>query len=131
MDIRNNNDLRIAYGLFSLIERATEQATQQGQTVDPEKVKATVDGIKRDIRRYYREQDNKPAVTYIYDEAGDSYISLYELPETSDPEGYFEECERLTINSPYDCTGRPFTMWYKIFRRHGRLMVYHCIGIDC
>ena len=34
-------------------------------------------------------------------------------------------------NSPYDCTGQPYTAWYKLVNRRGMWYAYHCIGIDC
>ena len=61
----------------------------------------------------------------------DGYIELYELPDVTDPEAYFDENERLIATpSQYDCTGQAFTMWHKIIKRRGRNMVYHRVAFD-
>lgn len=33
-------------------------------------------------------------------------------------------------NSWYDCTGKLFTVWYKVFKRRGQWHVYHMVGAD-
>lgn len=33
-------------------------------------------------------------------------------------------------NSPYDCTGKPFTHWIAFYEVHGGVWVYHSIGLD-
>ena len=39
--------------------------------------------------------------------------------------------EMHCANSPYDCTGQPYTAWYKLVNRRGMWYAYHYIGIDC
>ena len=33
-------------------------------------------------------------------------------------------------NSPYDCTGQPFTSWFKVVKRRGLWWAYHAISYD-
>ena len=39
--------------------------------------------------------------------------------------------EMRCANSPYDCTGQMFTVWYKLVKRQGMWYAYHYIGSDC
>ena len=39
--------------------------------------------------------------------------------------------EMRCANSPYDCTGQMFTVWYKLVKRQGMWYAYHYIGRDC
>ena len=39
--------------------------------------------------------------------------------------------EMRCANSPYDCTGQMFTVWYKLVKRQGMWYAYHYIGCDC
>lgn len=44
----------------------------------------------------------------------------------------FEDNYKLRCaNSPYDCTGQMFTIWYKLVKRQGMWYAYHYIGCDC
>lgn len=65
----------------------------------------------------------------------DSYIELVKLPEEIDTAESASEFfyDFIFIDSPhsmFDCTGKPFTAWYKVFNRHGRFFAYHCVGLD-
>lgn len=39
--------------------------------------------------------------------------------------------EMRCANSPYDCTGQMFTVWYKLVKRQEMWYAYHYIGCDC
>ena len=39
--------------------------------------------------------------------------------------------EMRCANSPYDCTGQMFTVWYKLVKRQGMWYAYHYIDCDC
>ena len=39
--------------------------------------------------------------------------------------------EMRCANSPYDCTGQMFTVWYKLVKRQRMWYAYHYIGCDC
>lgn len=46
-------------------------------------------------------------------------------------ERLFEDKYEIPIpNSPYDCTGQPFTSWFKVIKRRGLWWVYHAIAYD-
>lgn len=123
MYIRSSRDLRLAYEHMRFI---TDFVKRFGMTGD--KVQEMLKDIKRQIRDYNkRESDRRLVCSYGID----GYIELIELPDVEDPVEYFEECEYLHyIPSQYDCTGQRFTEWYKIFKRNGKTMAYHCVGVD-
>lgn len=53
--------------------------------------------------------------------------------ETTDEEirEYLHDCVALPhINSPYDCTGQPFTRWIDYKRTPAGIVVIHSIGLD-
>lgn len=91
------------------------------------------DVYKRDIRAY---NNREPQERYIVKDNGiDGIIVRYPLPERiKDMEtavSYFEEQEFIDRpDSPYDCTGKIFTSWYKIVNKRGRFWAYHSIGMD-
>ena len=90
--------------------------------------------IKKNIRSYYKEQNEHKK--YHLDKGDyDRYILLVTLPEWIETEDeaheYFDACEYMKYYpSQYDCTGQHFTQWYRIFKRNGRWMAYHCICVD-
>lgn len=123
MIIRNVEELRFAYFLMGIFEDARK--TNE------------LDYIK--IKKQIREFIHKPKLTswIVKDYGIDGFISLHLLPEflegssIEDVKKYFEEEEVIECPySAYDCTGRPFTSWYKIFRRHNRWYAYHSVAID-
>lgn len=122
MVIRDNRELREAYIIMTELLKM-EQVTDKNKTVIE---------LKRDIRRYLKDGGFKGwKGTLVKDYGIDGYITLYELPDVSDPVEYFEENERIHyVPRAWDCTGQAFTEWYKIFKRHGKTMVYHRIGYD-
>ena len=93
---------------------------------------------KRAIREYYHRQDRAAAEQrrVIYSKTIDGYIELIRLPsfirDRESADEYFQENEYFPIvYSAYDCTGRLFTCWYKIFRRpDGSFWAYHSVGRD-
>lgn len=92
-----------------------------------------------ELKKQIRDFNNKPSPTswIVKDYGIDGYIILQLLPEflnqysIEDVKEYFEEQEVIQCpNSLYDCTGKSFTSWYKIFYRHNRWYAYHSISID-
>lgn len=71
----------------------------------------------------------------LVNDKGDGYIEKITLPEEIETE---EEAKEFVENmiwidftaSPYDCTGRPFSNWYKLFCRNGHWMAYHSVSYD-
>ena len=114
MVIRCKEDLRDAYLIARHIPR---MATTE---------------FKREMRAY----THKPTPNFrIVKEYVDGYVILYPLPEhletANEAEEFFEQHEYIdSPNSPYDCTGRAFTEWYKIIKKNGRFWAYHSIGYD-
>ena len=93
---------------------------------------------KKDIRAYYNRlsaSDNTYLV-YAY-ETGDGYIEKVKLPilgnytkkevEELFEENYFIQCP----NSPWVCTGRPFTSYFLVYKNsYGEWWAYHAISLD-
>ena len=90
--------------------------------------------FKRALRGYLRETDDYDR--RIIKGESDYYVELITLGDDdgvteTEAEDYFRETYFIPVyHSQYDCTGKPFTCWYKIFKRRGLWMAYHCVGID-
>lgn len=122
MIIRNKYDLRLAYELLNEYKEFGWE--DQQKTVD----------LKKKIRLYLRKSCSE---TIIRDHGIDGYIILLQLPEFLDDESmedaiewFKSECYIRPTYSAYDCTGRPFTNWYKVFRRLGHWFAYHSVAFD-
>ena len=132
MEIRNNNDLKLAWHiLYTMADTVAKATGVDHDTVkDMLKVNDTIKDIKRRIRAYNHDTEANKR-TLVKDYGVDGYIELFEMPDVSDAEGWFNDMERLTCRpSMYDCTGQAFTQWHKIFRRNGKLMCYHRVAYD-
>lgn len=123
--IRNTNDLRHAYLDMYIWKHFA-----------PDGAEDRIKEIKSAIRNYYKRQDEETKDRrLVKDYYGDGYILLIDLPDFIHDEesavSYFKETEYILVFwSQYDCTGRPFTSWYKIFKRRGKWMAYHSVGFD-
>lgn len=99
-------------------------------------VKDLIDEIKREVRRWANKPFDGNVERRLVKEYGiDGYIELVALPEDIDSEeranDYFHEYIYIEpVNSPFDCTGRAFTGWYKLFNRNGRFYAYHSVNMD-
>ena len=122
--IRNAKNLRDAFKIVHFFK-------ENGQDC----LKAIID-VKREIRAYLGEESDSSLYRRIIKGDSDYYVELITLGEDTgetetEAEDYFRETEFTpTPCSVYDCTGRPFTCWYKIFKRRGLWMAYHCVGFD-
>jgi hypothetical protein len=91
-------------------------------------------GLKREYRRYFSPEYNSEK--HVYGE-WDSFIETAPFPDNvetyEDADRYFLEHIFLDRpNSPmYDCTGKFFTNWYKIFKRRGKYFYYTAVDCDC
>lgn len=121
--IAPKKEMGLAYYCVKFMEK-------NGQKTNPFCLK-----LKKQIRNF----NNKPEPTswVVKDYGIDGYIILQLLPEflnqysIEEVKEYFEEQEAIQCpNSLYDCTGRFFTSWYKIFRRRNRWYAYHSVGVD-
>ena len=127
--IRNQEELKRQY----LMERFIEQILNEHNYGDVGKAKEYLTSVKRDIREYNKRMETEERL--VKDYGLDGFIVLVPLPmEIRSGEKaikYFEENMRLDCgNSQYDCTGRPFTGWYKVCQRQGRFFVYHRVCFD-
>lgn len=87
--------------------------------------------LKKSIRDYNKRTSDRHVIKQDFDYS----VWVIDLPEeiTSKEaaEDYFKEHEYIErYYTYYDCTGRPFTSWYRVFERNGRWIAYHSIGID-
>ena len=123
-------DLKLLYELLAL----WEEGVNEGLLGNPEKAKETIKKYKKIIRNWYSEKDKDRYL--VKSNTDDCWIKIY-LPEyiTSKDEAddYFMENEFIEIiPSQYDCTGRHFTLYYKLGKdSKNRWYAYHHIGIDC
>lgn len=97
--------------------------------------------LKKALRKY--SSKTKGVYTYfgytfrsaLVHDRGDGYIEKITLPEEIETEAEAKEFVENMIwidftDSPYDCTGRPFSNWYKVFCRNGNWMAYHSVSYD-
>lgn len=118
MTIANNRDLRIAYTILALAEEHNK----------PDLAMST----KKTIRNYL---SLPPKHRRIIRSSYDDFVELVELPAfirtAEEADEYFMDA--LFIEPTYaawDCTGKPFTRYYKLFQRHNRWMAYHFVNYD-
>lgn len=69
----------------------------------------------------------------INDDGIDGYIEkmLYPRQLTKDEQSEIANGLHLTINSPYDCTGKAFTRWIEFYNVPSGCFIYHSVGFDC
>ena len=122
--IRNSKNLRDAFKIVHFFK-------ENGQ----DRLKAIID-VKREIRAYLGEESDNDIYCKVIKSDYDYYVELLTLGDDdgvteTEAEDYFRETYFIPVyHSQYDCTGKPFTCWYKIFKRRGLWMAYHCVGIN-
>ena len=120
MRIRGREDLKVAYYIINACN---------GKGKDDPHLR----DIKRAVREYLDDADKtRKVIKADYDYCVELVILGDDTGETlKEVDDYFRETEYLPmVYSAYDCTGRMFTEWYKIFKRRGCWMAYHCVGRD-
>ena len=128
VDIRNGGDLKATYEVLMDMQALRPLPGRE------EAVQEHIRELKKDIRDYFRQQKNDGRCI-IRDDGIDGYIELVMLPEylnTKDSAAaYFEEKEVFQgPNLPGGCTGQPFTCWYRIVCRQGKMWAYHRVAYD-
>lgn len=124
-EIRSAREMRINYEHLKMYEAFYQERPA-------EHIADAVKDIKKAIRKYR----DRPETTVLVKDFGiDGEIWLHELPENvHDKQTALEVFKKnYYLEAPggiYDCTGKAFTGWYKIFKRRGRWMVYHRICVD-
>ena len=103
-------------------------------------VKDLIDEIKREVRRWANDNgrtDDGYGHRIIKENGIDGYIELVSLPDElctmKEAERYFKENVYIeSVPSMYDCTGRAFTSWYKLFMKQseGSFYAYHSVCFD-
>lgn len=123
MTIRDKSDVEVGYYIIN---------ARKGRHRDDPHLR----DFKRALREYLRDDNDMDNIHKIiksdYDECIELVILGTDTGETeTEAEAYFLETEYIPmVYSAYDCTGRMFTEWYKIFKRRGCWMAYHCVGRD-
>lgn len=98
---------------------------------DPSALTEVIIDDKRAVRAYLHREDDRRVIQWDYD----GCVMRIEVPQgvetVEEAEAWFDATERLTCRpSQYDCTGQKFTVWHRIITLGGRLVCYHCVGID-
>ena len=90
---------------------------------------------KQKLRQMQKARHFGPKI--LRDRGIDGYITKETLPEylsdrpKEDAVNWFNDNRVFPENnSMYDCTGKPFTSWFTIIRRHGRWVAFHDVGFD-
>lgn len=124
MCIKNNEDLRRSYMLLGMYKE--REVSNDGFFLLSE-------NTKREIRDFLKAKEEEEKVVVKDDYCG--FVEKFIAPEwvttREEAEQYFMDEEFIPVyHSQYDCTGRPFTRWYKPFERNGRWSYYHSVGYD-
>lgn len=120
MTIKNTRDLRFWYEYLRMQDDLP--------LINEDLVKE----VKQKIRAY----TNAPVdETRYFDADYDGATLLLPLPESlksaeAATEYFMDTLYIDFVPGPYDCTGRLFTSWFKVFKRGDRFWVYHRIGRD-
>ena len=129
--IRNKKDLEFAYMAIEIFKDLVNRQPNVDAKLELKRNNYIKDR-KKEIREFNKRKRDR---RFIKDYGIDGYIELVELPEYLDTKEeakeYFEEEEWIHCPlTAYDCTGRPFTGWVKIFQRRGKWMAYHRVEFD-
>ena len=138
--IRNKNDLKGAFGLCRWLEQ------YQKQSECDEKQREYLEQLKRDIRSYERKSGDRKdnghfkyysRYAFSYGDSDDGYVELIMFPinhncdTIEEAEEFFKEWFYIEpYYTYYDCTGKPFTSWYHVFKRRGTWFAYHRVNYD-
>lgn len=126
MMIRNDRMLRDAYIMVLAYTQYIADAKHYGRKIGNSEM--TLADIKRNIREYQRGKDDKYTLVKDY---GDGYLVRFDMPDTMEPEQWFDDHERLTMTpSAHDCTGQAFTAWHEIHTLGGRKVCWHMVAFD-
>lgn len=132
--IENDSQFRLGYEMLATITKNDMNNTAM--------ICNAIPALKRELRRYsHRDMASQyvmgwPIYHNIIKEYGiDGYVELVAIPkefkEKADAEEFFRDFIYVESRpSMYDCTGKPFTSWYKLFKRHEQFYAYHRISYD-
>lgn len=142
LKITNDRDYRIGYEILNYHK---ERGAETGNAWD---ITNRFTELKRNLRQY----GNRPSTVdvgcgfkverrIVQDRGMDGYTELVSIPEVfttladdgddPDAESFFKSFIYIEPRpSAFDCTGRPFTSYYKLFRRRGQFWAYHQVCYD-
>lgn len=133
-NIKDNATFKMGYEIL-----ATLEANEQGNPVMTDNL---IPQLKKELR-HYAHRDNMKDVgmgfmierRLVKDYGIDGIIELVSIPavfdNVKDADDFFKDFIHIGIRySAYDCTGQPFTSWYKLFNRNGQFCAYHRIAFD-
>lgn len=126
----SKKELRSRYNLLRELEH---MAIQYGKPIE-----LVGKQIKKEIRDTYKEQSRQleEPQPHYNDEYGEScwYKEWFSEPFTEEEKREWIEDHWITINSPYDCTGKWFTQSIQIFNVNtsfgAKSVVYYYMGRD-
>lgn len=117
--IRTKEELRSAYTVFLRVKNVKG-------------IEENVKMLLRDIRRYCKLPiSNVKCIKSDFDTAVFKIFCPENLLNERDVVDYFNANHVLKTNSAFGCTGKLFTVDYKIAKQNGKWVVYHTIGRDC
>ena len=132
--------------MFNVYDKETArkayEAIRMFSALNDDAVKGMIADIKRNVRKWTHKSNYTTSFfdgdieRRIVKEYGiDGFVELVTLPDGIDNKEYankfFHEYVYIEpVNSMYDCTGRAFTGWYKLFNRNGRFFAYHSVNFD-
>ena len=93
---------------------------------------------KKDIRAYHNRFSASADIYLVYaNETGDGYVEKVKLPilgnyTKKEVEELFEESYVIQCpNSPWDCTGKPFTSYFLVYKNsYEEWWAYHAVSFD-
>lgn len=150
-EIRNKRDYINAYKMLRFfLENDTIRKIKELSDDSRKWWEDDIADMKRKMRSYTKQNRNE-ATSYGYkyrwhivkDNGIDGYVELVEFPterygkpitfisSIDDAKEFFEEHYYIyPYYTDYDCTGKPFTEWYYVFKRNGKFYAYHSVGYD-
>ena len=119
--------------------RKAYEAIRMFSALNDDVVRGMVAQIKHSVRQWTHKPgnifDGNIQRRIVKDDGIDGFVELVTLPDCIDnveyAEKFFHQYVYMEpVNSMYDCTGKAFTCWYKLFNRNGRYLAYHSVGMD-
>ena len=133
--IRNTDELRHEYAMLNLLREFLAKKAFENEAPIHEHIAEE----KLAIREYYKRRDLAESFrrTIVHDDGINGYI--VKLPVVTAPgfsreeaEAIFREEEYIAPTySAYDCTGKAFTAWHKLYQKpNGEWWCYHRVAFD-
>lgn len=132
----DNRNKDISLDLRTQFRKYHKVRTLKNKTKRQAEMQEWQDDIKTARRRLKGATAGKGYITITYEDDYESWLNIYKEPVEF--AGTKQELDRVlweeyatVINSPYDCTGQPFTSHFKIAHITGNLWkVAEAMGLD-